>query len=150
MTRFMMTLEQAVELVLYAFAHGTNGDLFVQKAPACTVSTLAQALLHLMRRPGHQIVEIGTRHGEKVYEVLLSREERAHAEDLGDYYRVRPDGRDLNYAKFFDQGERQITHAEEYTSHNTRRLEVNEVTQLLEKLDFIQRVVRGEVATPEQ
>jgi UDP-N-acetylglucosamine 4,6-dehydratase/5-epimerase len=148
MTRFMMTLEDAVELVLYAFAHGTNGDIFVQKAPAATVAVIAQALLQLLQRPTHEIREIGTRHGEKLYEVLLSREERAHAEDLGDYFRVRPDGRDLNYAKFFDQGERQITYAEEYTSHNTRRLDVDAMKQLLLRLEFIQRIVRGEAAVP--
>jgi len=149
MTRFMMTLDDAVELVLYAFLHANNGDIFVQKAPAVTVAVLAQALLELMARPGHEIREIGTRHGEKLYEVLLSREELAHAEDLGDYYRVPPDGRDLNYAKFFEQGERRITISEEYTSHNTRRLDVADMKQLLLKLEFIQRIARGEAAAPE-
>jgi UDP-N-acetylglucosamine 4,6-dehydratase len=149
MTRFMMTLEDAVELVLHAFAHGGNGDIFVQKAPAATVAVLTQALLELMRRPGHEVCEIGTRHGEKLYEVLLSREELAHAEDLGNYYRVPPDGRDLNYAKFFEQGERRITLSEEYSSHNTRRLDVAGMKQLLLKVEFIQRIARGEAATPE-
>jgi UDP-N-acetylglucosamine 4,6-dehydratase len=146
MTRFMMTLEDAVELVLYAFVHGGNGDIFVQKAPAATVSVLAQALLELMQRLGHEVREIGTRHGEKLYEALLSREERACAEDLGDYFRVPPDGRDLNYAKFVDEGEQRITHGEDYNSHNTHRLDIEGMKELLLKLDFMQRIVRGEAA----
>ncbi|MBS0366256.1 MAG: polysaccharide biosynthesis protein [Proteobacteria bacterium] len=149
MTRFMMTLDDAVELVLYAFAHGGNGDIFVQKAPAATVAVLTDALLEVLARPGHEVREIGTRHGEKLYEVLLSREERAHAEDLGEYFRVPPDGRDLNYAKFFDQGERRSTQAEEYTSHNTHRLDVAAMKQLLLKLEFIRRIAGGEVVAPE-
>ncbi len=147
MTRFMMTLEDAVELVLYAFQHGGNGDIFVQKAPAATVAVLTQALLELMKRPGHEVREIGTRHGEKLYEALLSREELASAEDRGDYYRIPPDGRDLNYAKFVEQGEQRITCSEEYNSHNTRRLDVAGMKQLLLKLDFMQRLSRGEVPT---
>ena len=149
MTRFMMTLDDAVELVLYAFQHGTNGDIFVQKAPAATVAVLAQALLELMNRPNHEIREIGTRHGEKLYEALLSREELASAEDLGSYYRVPPDGRDLNYAKFVEQGERRITVAEDYNSHNTRRLDVAEMKQLLLKLEFMRRISQGDRAMPE-
>jgi UDP-glucose 4-epimerase len=149
MTRFMMTLDDAVELVLYAFRHGNNGEIFVQKAPAATMATLTQAILELMKRPNHDVCEIGTRHGEKVYEVLLSREEVAHAEDLGDYYRIRPDGRDLNYAKFVEQGERKVKYAEEYTSHNTRRLDVEGMKELLLKLEFMQKIARGEPATPE-
>lgn len=149
MTRFMMTLDDAVELVLYAFKHGNNGDIFVQKAPAATIATLAQALLELMGRPNHEVREIGTRHGEKLYEVLLSREEMANAEDLGRYYRIPPDGRDLNYSKFFEVGERRISQAEEYTSHNTERLDVEGMKALLLKLPFMQRIVRGEMATPE-
>jgi UDP-glucose 4-epimerase len=149
MTRFMMTLDDAVGLVLHALAHGGNGDIFVQKAPAATVAVLTQALLELMGRPEHEVCEIGTRHGEKLYEVLLSREESAHAEDLGNYYCVPPDGRDLNYAKFFEQGERRITLSEEYSSHNTRRLDVAGMKQLLLKLEFIQRIARGEAAAPE-
>ena len=149
MTRFMMTLDDAVELVLYAFQHGTNGDIFVQKAPAATIAVLARALLELMERAGHEVREIGTRHGEKVHEVLLSREERARAEDRGMNFRIPPDARDLNYGKFFEQGERQITAAEEYGSHNTRRLDVPEMKELLLKLDFMRRIVRGEAATPE-
>ena len=152
MTRFMMTLDQAVELVLYAFEHGNNGDIFVQKAPAATVSVLAQAILALMRRPEHAVHEMGSRHGEKLYESLLSREERASAQDLGDYYRIPPDGRDLNYEKFFEQGEQRLTqalHAEEYTSHNTRRLDEDGMKELLLKLDFMRRVVDGLPASAE-
>jgi UDP-N-acetylglucosamine 4,6-dehydratase/5-epimerase len=148
MTRFMMTLDDAVELVLYAFQHGNNGDIFVQKSPAATVAVLTQALLELMKRPGHEVREIGTRHGEKLYEALLSREEVACAEDLGDYFRVPPDGRDLNYAKFVEQGEQRLTqalHGEEYNSHNTTRLDVAGMTALLLKLDFMQRIVRDDV-----
>jgi UDP-glucose 4-epimerase len=150
MTRFMMTLDDAVELVLYAFRNGNNGDIFVQKAPAATVSVLAKALLELLDRPNHEIREIGTRHGEKIYESLLSREERACSEDLGDYFRVPPDGRDLNYAKFVEQGEQRITHGEEYNSHNTQRLDVQGMKRLLLKLDFIQRIARGEKVTAEE
>jgi UDP-glucose 4-epimerase len=149
MTRFMLTLDDAVELVLYAFGHGANGDIFVQKAPAATVAVLARALLELMQRPGHEVREIGTRHGEKIHEVLLSREEFARAEDLGNYYRVPPDGRDLNYEKFFEQGERRITEANEYSSFNARRLEIAEMKQLLMRLEFMQRIARGLAATPE-
>jgi UDP-N-acetylglucosamine 4,6-dehydratase len=144
-----MTLDDAVELVLYAFEHGGNGDIFVQKAPAATVEVLTKAILLLMKRPGHEVREIGTRHGEKLYEALLSREERAAAEDLGNYFRVPPDGRDLNYAKFVEQGEQRITHGEEYTSHNTHRLDVAGTQALLLKLAFMQRIVRGELATPD-
>jgi UDP-N-acetylglucosamine 4,6-dehydratase len=149
MTRFMMTLEDAVELVMYAFRNGQNGDIFVQKAPAATVAVLTQALLELLQRPNQEVREIGTRHGEKLYEVLLSREEFANAQDLGEYFRVPPDGRDLNYDKFVEQGERRISHAQEYNSHNTRRLDLAEMKQMLLKLDFMQRIVRGEAATPE-
>jgi UDP-glucose 4-epimerase len=149
MTRFMMTLEDAVELVLYAFRHGSNGDLFVQRAPAATVEVLAQALLALLRKPEHEIRVIGTRHGEKLYETLLSREEMACAEDLGNYYRVPPDGRDLNYSKFFERGETRISAAEDYNSHNTQRLDAAGMQALLLKLPFMQRIVRGEDAAPE-
>lgn len=152
MTRFMMTLDDAVDLVLYAFEHGNNGDIFVQKAPAATVQVLAQAILELMGRPDHPLNEIGTRHGEKLYEALLGREEMAFAEDLGSYYRVPPDARDLNYAKFVNEGERRITqstHGEDYNSHNTTRLDVAGMKALLLKLDFMQRIVRGEPAVAE-
>jgi UDP-N-acetylglucosamine 4,6-dehydratase len=149
MTRFMMTLDDAVELVLYAFEHGRNGDIFVQKAPAATVDVLAQALLHLMGKPEHEVRVIGTRHGEKLYEALLSREEKACAEDLGGYYRVPPDGRDLNYEKFVSEGESRISQAEDYTSHNTERLDVEGMKALLLKLSFMQRIARGEHALAE-
>jgi UDP-N-acetylglucosamine 4,6-dehydratase/5-epimerase len=149
MTRFMMTLEDAVDLVLYAFSHGANGDVFVQKAPAATLKVLTQALLDVMQRPSHEVQEIGTRHGEKLHETLLSREELASAEDRGEYYRIPPDGRDLNYAKFVEQGERRISHSEDYNSFNTRRLDVEGMKQLLLKLDFMQRVLRGEPTTAE-
>jgi UDP-N-acetylglucosamine 4,6-dehydratase/5-epimerase len=153
MTRFMMTLADAVDLVLYAFAHGNNGDIFVQKAPAATVQTLAQALVELMGKPDHPIHVIGTRHGEKLYESLLGKEERACAEDMGDYFRVPADGRDLNYAKYVEQGEQRITqalHGEEYNSHNTLRLDVEGMKQLLLKLDFMQKIARGEYADAEE
>ncbi|GLH65681.1 polysaccharide biosynthesis protein [Geothrix edaphica] len=149
MTRFMMTLEDAVELVLYAFAHGRNGDIFVQKAPAATIKVLAQAVLALMKRPDHEIREIGTRHGEKLYESLLTREELAAAEDLGGYYRIPPDGRDLNYAKFVEQGETSITLGEDYNSHNTHRLDQTGMEELLLKLDFMRRIANGEQAVAE-
>ena len=152
MTRFMMTLADAVDLVLYAFEHGNNGDMFVQKAPAATVEVLTQALLALMKKPDHEVRTIGTRHGEKLYEALLSREEMACAEDRGDYFRVPPDGRDLNYAKFVDQGEARLTqtaHGEDYNSHNTTRLDVAGMKALLLKLDFMQRIARGEYALAE-
>jgi len=150
MTRFMMTLDGAVELVLYAFRHGRNGEIFVQKAPAATMSVLAQALLQVLQRPNHEVQEIGTRHGEKLHEALLSREEMASAEDLGDYYRVPPDARDLNYAKYVEQGERRITLAADYNSHNTRQLDVEGMKALLLKLDFPQRIARGQSASPEE
>lgn len=152
MTRFMMTLEDAVDLVLYAFENGRNGDIFVQKAPAATVSVLTQALLALLGRAAHPVLEIGTRHGEKLFETLLSREEMACAEDLGGYFRVPPDGRDLNYAKFVEEGEHKLTqssHGEDYNSHNTTRLDVLSMRALLLKLDFMQRIVRGEAAVAE-
>jgi len=153
MTRFMMTLADAVDLVLYAFEHGDNGDIFVQKAPAATVDTLTRAILSLMNRPEHPVHVMGTRHGEKLYEALLSREEMACAEDMGDYFRVPPDSRDLNYAKFVDQGQAKLTHTahgEDYNSHNTTRLDVEGMKQLLLKLDFMQRIARGEHAVAEE
>lgn len=136
MTRFLMSLEDSVDLVLYAFTHGQQGDIFVQKAPASTVGDLAQALRELFMAdvPTHVI---GTRHGEKLYESLISREEMAHAKDMGDYYRILADNRDLNYAKYFSEGEENISTLEDYTSHNTRRLNVEEIKILLKKLDYI-------------
>lgn len=149
MTRFMMTLDDAVDLVLYAFEHGNNGDIFVQKAPAATVETLARAVCELMGEPKHPIEVIGTRHGEKLYEALLSREEMVAAQDLGEYYRIPPDLRDLNYGKFVEQGEARISESEDYHSHNTTRLDVAGMKQLLQKLTFMQSIVRGEYAHPE-
>lgn len=144
MTRFMMTLESAVELVMFAFAHGANGDIFVQKAPAATIDTLAGAVRELLGRPGHPVREIGTRHGEKLFEVLLSREEMAAADDLGEYYRIPPDTRDLNYTKFVERGERRISMSTDYNSHNTIRLDVPRMKDLLMTLAFMQDLVRGE------
>jgi len=147
MTRFMMTLADAVDLVLYAFANGNNGDIFVQKAPAATVEVLTQAVLSLMNKPEHIVKIMGTRHGEKLYEALLSREEMACAQDMGDYFRVPADGRDLNYTKFVEQGEARLTqssHGDEYNSHNTTRLDVDGMKKLLLKLEFMQRIERGE------
>lgn len=152
MTRFMMTLADAVDLVLYAFAHGNNGDIFVQKAPAATVEVLAKAILELMGEPNHPIQIIGTRHGEKLYEALLSREEMASAQDMGAYFRVPADGRDLNYSKFIDQGEQKLTqtaHGEDYNSHNTKRLDVEMMKQLLLKLEVMQKITRGDHAVGE-
>lgn len=144
MTRFMMTLEDAVDLVLYAFEHGRNGDLFVQKAPAATVDTLVRALLEVMGKPECEVKVIGTRHGEKLYETLLSREEMAAAADLGRYFRVPPDLRDLNYGKFVEEGEQKISHCDDYNSHNTERLNVAGMRDLLMKLDFMRAIVQGE------
>ncbi|MBW7970292.1 polysaccharide biosynthesis protein [Bradyrhizobium sp. BR 10289] len=146
MTRFMMTLEESVELVLYAFRHGGNGEIFVQKAPAATIAVLVESLLTLMNKPDYPVKEIGTRHGEKLYETLLSREEMAAAEDLGNYYRLPPDARDLNYEKFFEQGEKRISKSCEFNSHNTTRLGVSEMKELLLRLEFIRAVLRGDPA----
>ena len=136
MTRFLMSLEDSVDLVLYAFEHAKQGDIFVQKAPASTVADLAKALNELFSRKD-LIRIIGTRHGEKLYETLVSREEMARVEDLGGYFRIPADSRDLNYAKFFSDGEEIISHLDDYTSHNTERLDVEKVKKLLMKLDFI-------------
>ncbi len=150
MTRFMMTLSDAVDLVLYAFEHGNNGDIFVQKAPAATVEVLAQALIGIMKKPEHPINIIGTRHGEKLYEALLSREEMVCAEDMGDYFRVPPDLRDLNYAKFVEEGDDQISRTEDYNSHNTERLDVASMQNLLLKLDFMQAIASGKNVMAEE
>ena len=144
MTRFMMTLGDAVDLVLYAFEHGRNGDIFVQKAPAATVETVARALMSIMGRPDHPINVIGTRHGEKLFETLLSREEMACAEDLGGYYRVPPDLRDLNYSKFVEEGEEKISEATDYNSHNTERLDLSATQELLAKLQLVETAVGTE------
>jgi UDP-glucose 4-epimerase len=137
MTRFMMTLEDAVDLVLYAFENGRNGDIFVQKAPAASIQTLARAMSKLLKKPDHPVDVIGTRHGEKVYETLLSREEMACAEDLGCYFRIPPDLRNLNYGKFIEEGEHSITASTDYNSHNTTRLDEDGTAQLLLKLDYM-------------
>lgn len=150
MTRFMMTLADAVDLVLYAFEHGKNGDIFVQKAPAATIEVLAKALTELLGKPGYPINVIGTRHGEKAYEALLSREEMVHAIDHGDYYQVPPDLRDLNYSKFVEKGEEAISHSEDYNSHNTLRLDIPGMQQLLLKLEFIRALQRGEYINTEE
>lgn len=150
MTRFMMTLDDAVNLVLFAFNNGSAGDVFVQKAPAATIGTLASALTKMMGVPGHAIEVIGTRHGEKLYEVLLSREEMAAAVDLGNYFRVPPDLRDLNYGKFVEQGEVSISDASDYNSHNTTRLDVPGMQALLAKLRFMQAIGRGSFVPPEE
>jgi UDP-N-acetylglucosamine 4,6-dehydratase len=137
MTRFLMSLEDSVDLVLYAFQHGKQGDIFVQRAPASTVVDLTQALKELFKKD-NPISIIGTRHGEKLYESLISREEMAKAEDLGGYYRIPADNRDLNYAQYFSEGEEKIALLDDYTSHNTKRLNVEQIKALLLKLDFIQ------------
>jgi UDP-glucose 4-epimerase len=141
MTRFMMTLEDAVDLVLYAFENGKNGDLFVQKAPAATLSVLAKALTDLYNSSA-AIRTIGTRHGEKLYETLVTREEMAKSEDMGEYYRIPADNRDLNYDKFFVEGEEEISHIDDYHSHNTGQLDIEGMKQLLLKLEMIQEDVR--------
>ena len=143
MTRFMMTLDDAVDLVVYAFTHGHNGDLFVQKAPAATLSVLAQALKETYARINPKYLDtevkvIGTRHGEKLYETLVTREEMAKAIDMGDYYRIPCDTRDLNYDKFFTEGSESLSKIEDYHSHNTARLDVEGMKKLLLRLRFIQ------------
>lgn len=150
MTRFMMTLDDAVNLVLFAFEHGQPGEIFVQKAPAATIDVLARALTDMLGAPDHPINIIGTRHGEKLFEALLSREEMAAAQDLGNYYRVPPDLRDLNYGKFVEHGEVRISEAVEYTSHNTTRLDVQGMQALLTKLRFMQATMRGEQVEAEE
>jgi len=140
MTRFMMTLESAVDLVLFAFENGANGDIFVQKAPASTIEILAKALLELYK-VSNPISIIGTRHGEKLYETLVNREEMVKAVDMGAYYRIPANNRDLNYGKYFTEGEQEVTGTEEYTSHNTRRLDIEETSELLLKLNFIREDV---------
>ena len=142
MTRFLMTLEESVDLVLYAFENARPGDIFVQKAPASTVGDLAQAMKDLLRA-ANDIKIIGTRHGEKLYESLVSREEMARSEDLGDYYRIPADSRDLNYDKYFVEGEVGISEIDDYTSHNTRRLNVQQVKEVLMKLAIIRSAVHA-------
>jgi UDP-N-acetylglucosamine 4,6-dehydratase len=143
MTRFMMTLDDAVDLVLFAFANGNNGDIFVQKSPAATLEVLAEALCSVLGKPSHPVKIIGTRHGEKRHEILLSREERAATQDMGNYFRVPPDLRDLNYGKFVEQGEARISESTDYTSQNTTRLDVDGMKDLLLNLDFIRDLISG-------
>lgn len=143
MTRFMMSLDDAVDLVVYAFERGQPGDLFVQKAPAATLATLVEALKRLLRAD-NPVKLIGTRHGEKLYETLLTREERARAEDLDDYFRVPADSRDLNYNLFFSEGDATVGEIEDYNSHNTKQLKVEELMELLNRLDIVQQAMRGE------
>lgn len=142
MTRFLMSLEESVDLVIYAFKHAYPGDIFVQKAPAATVGDLAAAMKDLLKSSS-QIKTIGTRHGEKLYESLVSREEIARAEDLGEYYRIPADSRDLNYDKYFVQGEADISKFEDYTSHNTRRLNIEQVKDVLKGLTLIREAMHG-------
>ena len=131
MTRFMMSLDQAVELVLFAFENGKNGDVFVQKAPAATIELLAHTMKNMLGKPDHEVRIIGTRHGEKLYETLLTKEEMVKAVDMGEYYRIPADTRDLNYSKFFEDGEEVVTQAHEYHSHNTHRLNEEELKEML-------------------
>ena len=148
MTRFLMSLEDSVDLVLFAFQKGRQGDIFVQKAPACTVLDLAEALRTIFKGQ-NEITTIGTRHGEKLFESLISREEMVRAEDMGGFYRVPADNRDLNYSKFFTSGETAISVTEDYTSHNTTRLDRDQVIELLLNLDYIQAELRSGMASAE-
>ena len=142
MTRFMMSLDHAVNLVLFAFKNGASGDIFVQKAPAATIELLANTMRDILGKPKHEIKIIGTRHGEKLYETLLTKEEMVKAIDMGEYYRVAADTRDLNYNQYFEEGEEVITEASEYHSHNTHRLNEKELTELLLNLSEIQDDLR--------
>ncbi len=144
MTRFMMTLEDAVDLVLYAFEHGHNGDIFVQKAPAVTIETLANALQQLYKT-NLPVRIIGTRHGEKLYETLVNREDMVKAEDLGNYYRIPADNRDLNYERYFSEGIKDVIKYSEYHSHNTHQLDIEEMKQLLLKLPIIRHDILGDM-----
>ena len=143
MTRFMMSIDGAVDLALWAFENGNPGDIFVQKAPAATIETLAQALQQVFKITT-PVQVIGTRHGEKLYETLLTREEMAVAEDMGGYYRVAADNRDLNYGLYFDKGRQEVSAVEDYNSHNTRRLSVGEMAEMLLSLDIVKRALAGE------
>lgn len=149
MTRFMMTLNDAVDLVLHAFTNGINGDIFVQKAPAATIDVLVKALLKITNKPDHEVNVIGTRHGEKLFEALCSREEMFIAEDQGGYYRIPCDNRDLNYSQYIEKGEKDLSVVEDYNSHNTGRLDVDGMIQLLRKLDFINDIEAGSLVVPE-
>ena len=142
MTRFMMSLDQAVDLVLFAFKNGKNGDLFIQKSPAATIEVLADTIKNILKKPEHEVKIIGTRHGEKLYEVLMTKEEKVRAIDMGEYFRVPADGRDLNYSKYFEEGQEVITEAEEYNSHNTYRLSEEELKEMLINLFEIQEELK--------
>ncbi len=146
MTRFLMSLEEAVELVLFAFEHGNQGDLFVNKAPAGTIADLAEAVKKLFKAK-NEVKIIGTRHGEKLYETLCTREEMVKAEDMGDFYRIPADNRDLNYAQYFSEGEKDVSQIEDYHSHNTEQCDVDGMIQLLLKLDFVQDELNGKIVT---
>ncbi|KAF7769376.1 UDP-glucose 4-epimerase [Pseudoalteromonas undina] len=149
MTRFMMTLDDAVDLVLHAFENGKNGDIFVQKAPAATIEVLVKALLEMLKKPEHVVNVIGTRHGEKLFEALCSREEMFVSQEQGEYFRVPADNRDLNYSKFFEEGESDLSKVEDYNSHNTEQLDVEGMKQLLRKLDFMREIESGNIIVPE-
>jgi UDP-N-acetylglucosamine 4,6-dehydratase/5-epimerase len=148
MTRFMMSLEDSVDLVLFALNKGGNGEILVQKAPAVTIEVLVNALKDIFNVPDHPVSVIGTRHGEKLYETLLSREEMSSAEEVGNYYRVKPDMRDLNYGKFVEEGIRSISEQKDYTSHNTDRLDEELTKKMLLDLPFIQKALTGEFSEP--
>ena len=150
MTRFMMTLTEAMQLVIYAFENGKNGDLFVQKAPSASLEILTSALKDIFNKPEHPINIIGTRHGEKLFEALLSREEMAYAEDLGEYFRVPPDFRDLTYGNFVERGRTKVSLTEDYNSHNSEQLNKQKLKTILKKLDYIKLIERGETALPEE
>jgi UDP-glucose 4-epimerase len=145
MTRFVMSLNEAVDLCLYAFEHGQSGDIFVQKAPAITIERLARAVLKVMDRPNHEIRVIGARHGEKRYETLLSGEEMAAAKDCGRYYRVPRDGRDLNYDAYYTEGSKRLMHANEFSSQNAPQLDVDEMASILEHLPEVEQFMRSEL-----
>jgi UDP-glucose 4-epimerase len=142
MTRFLMSLDDSVNLVLYAFEHAKPGDIFVQKSPACTMGDLVKAMQSVFAKD-NEVQVIGTRHGEKLFETLVSREEMARAQDLGEYYRIPADSRDLNYAKYFSEGELALSSIDDYTSHNTRQLTVPQVIDTLKKLPLIAEILRG-------
>ncbi|MDA9297879.1 polysaccharide biosynthesis protein [Pseudomonadales bacterium] len=149
MTRFMMTLDDAVDLVIHAFNSGANGDIFVQKAPAATIDVLTKAILRLMNKPKYNVNVIGTRHGEKLFEALCSREEMFVAQDQGNYYRIPADNRDLNYSQYTEKGEKDLSKVEDYNSHNTLRLDIEGMIDLLRKLDFMREIEAGKWLVPE-
>lgn len=149
MTRFMMTLDDAVDLVLHAFKNGNNGDIFVQKAPAATIDILVKAILEITNQKDHNVEIIGTRHGEKLYEVLCSREEMFAAEDQDNYFRIPSDNRDLNYSKYHEEGERDLSLIEDYNSHNTDQLDIDSMIKLLYKLEFIPDIASGKKIVPD-